>query len=69
MAAYRLYCFAQSGHSYKAALMLNLIAADWTPVFVDFFNGETRSDAYRADVNTMGEAPVLVHGASKLSQA
>jgi glutathione S-transferase len=68
MAEYQLYCFAQSGNSYKAALMLNLIGADWAPVFVDFFKGETRSDAYRADVNEMGEAPVLVHGNAKLSQ-
>jgi len=69
MAEYQLYCFAQSGNSYKAALMLNLIGADWAPAFVDFFNGETRSDAYRANVNEMGEAPVLVHGGRKLSQS
>jgi glutathione S-transferase len=69
MAEYRLHCFAQSGNSYKAALMLNLIGADWAPVFVDFFKGETRSDAYRANVNAMGEAPVLVHGDKKLSQS
>src|SRR5262249_8604336 len=69
MADYQLYCFAQSGNSYKAALMLNLIGADWAPVFVDFFNGETRSDAYRANVNEMGEAPVLVHAGRKLSQS
>ena len=37
MAEYQLYCFAQSGNTYRAALMLNLIAADWQPVFVDFF--------------------------------
>ena len=69
MAEYQLYCFAQSGNSYKAALMLNLIGADWAPVFVDFFKGETRSDAYRAGVNEMGEAPVLAHGGRKLSQS
>ena len=69
MAEYHLHCFAQSGNSYKAALMLNLIGADWAPVFVDFFKGETRSDAYRADVNEMGEAPVLTHGSKKLSQS
>jgi glutathione S-transferase len=38
-------------------------------VFVDFFKGETRSDAYRANVNEMGEAPVLVHGDVRLSQS
>ena len=31
MAAYQLYCFAQSGNAYRAALMLNLIGADWEP--------------------------------------
>jgi len=44
MAEYQLYCFAQSGNAYRAALMLNLIGADWQPVYVDFFKGgETRS--------------------------
>ncbi len=31
MAEYELYCFAQSGNAYRAALMLNLIGADWEP--------------------------------------
>ena len=39
-----LYCFGESGHSYKAALALQLADIDWKPIFVDFFNGETRSD-------------------------
>jgi glutathione S-transferase len=69
VAEYQLYCFAQSGNAYRAALMLNLIGADWTPIFVDFFNGETRGAAYRSTVNEMGEAPVLVHGGKKLSQS
>ncbi len=42
-AEYTLHCFAQSGNAYKAALMLNLCGADWTPRFVDFFGGETKS--------------------------
>jgi glutathione S-transferase len=66
---YQLYCFAQSGNAYRVALMLNLIGADWQPIFVDFFNGETRGAAYRSTVNEMGEAPVLVHGTKKLSQS
>jgi glutathione S-transferase len=37
MAEYKLYCFAQSGNAYRAALMLNLVGADWKPEFVDFF--------------------------------
>jgi glutathione S-transferase len=70
MAEYQLYCFAQSGNAYRAALMLNLIGADWQPVYIDFFKGgETRTPRYRAEVNEMGEAPVLVHGAKKLSQS
>jgi len=70
MAEYRLYCFAQSGNAYRAALMLNLIGADWEPLFVDYFaGGETRTPKYRAEVNEMGEVPVLVHGARKLSQS
>jgi len=70
MAEYQLYCLAQSGNAYRAALMLNLIGADWQPVWVDFFKGgETRTPKYRAEVNEMGEAPVLVHGEKKLSQS
>jgi glutathione S-transferase len=49
--------------------MLNLIGADWQPRFVDFFKGETRTPEYRTNVNEMGEAPVLAHGARKLSQS
>jgi glutathione S-transferase len=70
MTEYRLYCFAQSGSAYRAALMLNLIGADWEPICVDFFGkGEQRTAEYRTAVNEMGEVPVLVHGATKLSQS
>ena len=70
MPEYQLYCFAQSGNAYRAALMLNLTGADWKPVWVDFFKGgETRTPAYRTQVNEMGEAPVLVHGDMKLTQS
>jgi len=70
MSEYQLYCFAQSGNAYRAALMLNLIGADWEPVFVDFFGkGEPRTPEYRSNVNEMGEVPVLAHGAKKLSQS
>ena len=68
MSEYSLWCFAQSGNAYKVALMLNLSGADWSPRFVDFFNGETRTDAYRA-VNVMGEVPVLEHRGRRLSQS
>ena len=69
MAEYTLYCMAQSGNAYKAALMLNTCGADWEPHWVDFFNGETRTDEYKRDVNVMGEVPVLVHGDLKLTQS
>lgn len=65
----KLYCFGESGHSYKAALALELAGCNWTPVFVDFFGGETRSDSYRTDLNIMGEAPVLVDGDITLTQS
>jgi glutathione S-transferase len=70
MADYQLYCFAQSGNAYRAALMLNLIGADWEPIYVDFFGkGVQRTPEYRGNVNEMGEVPVLVHGGKKLTQS
>jgi glutathione S-transferase len=70
MPEYQLYCFAQSGNAYRVALMLNLIGADWEPLFVDFFKtGVQRTPQYRTDVNEMGEVPVLVHGERKLTQS
>lgn len=68
MADYVLHCFAQSGNAYKPALMLELAGAHWTPRFVDYFGGETRTPAYRA-VNVMGEVPVLEHGERRVSQS
>ncbi|WP_204113802.1 glutathione S-transferase family protein [Shimia biformata] len=65
----KLYCFGESGHSYKAALALELSGLDWEPVKVDFFAGETRSPEYRQNVNEMGEAPVLVDGDVTLTQS
>lgn len=65
----RLYCFGESGNAYKAALTLELADVKWEPVFVDFFNGEARSAAYRTDVNAMGEVPVLIDGETRLTQS
>ncbi|SEO10200.1 glutathione S-transferase [Gemmobacter aquatilis] len=64
----QLYCFGESGNAYKAALALTLAGADWQPVFVDFFNGETRGPAFRA-INPMGEVPVLVEDGEVLTQS
>jgi glutathione S-transferase len=70
MPDYKLYCFAQSGNAYRAALMLNLIGAKWEPVWVDFFKKrEQVTPEYRTDVNEMGEIPVLVDGARRLTQS
>lgn len=64
----KLHCFGESGNSYKAALALELSGLEWEPVFVDFFNGEARTDAYRA-LNTMGEVPLLIDGDTRISQS
>lgn len=64
----KLYCFGESGNAYKVALALNLTATPWEPVFVDFFNGETRTPAFRA-INPMGEVPVLVDRGQTLTQS
>ena len=65
----KLYCFGESGNSYKAALALELSGLAWEPVKVDFFAGETRTPEYRKNINEMGEAPVLVDGDFKTSQS
>ena len=64
----KLYCFGESGNSYKAALALELSGLEWEPVFVDFFNGETRTEKFRK-LNPMGEVPVMVDGDIVLSQS
>jgi glutathione S-transferase len=46
-----------------------MIGADWKPVWIDFFNGAAQASDFRAEVNEMGEIPVLVHGDKKLSQS
>ena len=63
-----LYCFGESGNSYKAALALELSGLDWEPVWVDFFNGAARTPEYAA-LNPMGEAPVLVDGDTRITQS
>ncbi len=65
----KLYCFGESGNSYKAALTLELAGVDWEPVFVDFFNGEARTPEYRENVNEMGEVPVLIDGGVRVTQS
>lgn len=64
----QLYCFGESGHSYKAALALELAGIDWEVRFVDFFTGEARGDAYK-QVNAMAECPTYVDGDLVLTQS
>lgn len=64
----KLYCFGESGNAYKAALTMQLCGYDWTPVWVDFFNGGARTPEFLA-INEMGEAPVLVEGDLTLTQS
>ena len=65
----KLYCFGESGHSYKVALALELAGCDWEAVFVDFFGKETRNQLYRESINNLGEVPVLIDGELKLTQS
>jgi glutathione S-transferase len=70
MSDYQLYCFAQSGNAYRAALMLNLVGAKWKPIWIDFFGkGVQRTPDYRDGINEMGEVPVLVDGDKRLTQS
>ncbi|MCV2868275.1 glutathione binding-like protein [Defluviimonas sp. WL0002] len=64
----KLHCFGESGNAYKAALTLTLAGYDWEPVFVDFFNGETRTEAFRK-LNVMGEVPVFDEDGRILTQS
>ena len=64
----KLYCFGESGNSYKAALSMAIAGMEWEPIYVDFFKGGTRSDEYR-DVNIMAEVPTMVDGDITLSQS
>lgn len=64
----QLWCFGESGNAYKAALTMELAGYDWSPVYVDFFNGEARSPEFRA-INEMGEVPVFREGDLTLTQS
>jgi glutathione S-transferase len=64
----KLHCFGESGNAYKAALTLALSGYDWEPVYVDFFNGGTRTPEFRK-LNVMGEVPVFEEDGETLSQS
>ncbi|WP_281994367.1 glutathione S-transferase family protein [Ruegeria faecimaris] len=65
----KLHCFGVSGNSYKAALALELSGLEWEAVEVDFFKGVTRTPEFRATINEMGEAPVMIDGDFRTSQS
>jgi len=65
---YRLHYFPESGNSYKLALMLQLCGQGFEPVWTDFGAGVTRTEAWRATVNEMGEIPVLEDDGRRLTQ-
>ena len=70
MPEYQLYCFAQSGNAYRAALMLNLIGADWKPVYVDFFRAARRARRSIAATSTKwAKCRCWSHGEKKLTQS
>ncbi|WBU52224.1 glutathione S-transferase family protein [Paracoccus sp. SCSIO 75233] len=64
----QLWCFGESGNAYKAALTMELAGYDWQAVYVDFFNGETRTPEFRK-LNDMGEVPVFREGDLTLTQS
>jgi len=65
----RLHGFCQSGNTFKVAFALRAMALPYETVFVDFMHGQTRDAAWRAQINAMGEAPVLDDGALRLTQS
>jgi glutathione S-transferase len=46
---------------------LALCGQSFEPIWTDFAGGETRSEAWRATINAMGEIPVLEDGGAWLS--
>ena len=69
---YKLHGFAQSGNAYKVAVLLQALRQPWEAVhlpFAQFAEGIQRSDAWRQDVNAMGELPVLEAEGKKLTQS
>lgn len=69
MTNYKLHCFKESGNSYKVALALSIAGLEWEKVNVDYFNGQTRNPAWRAEVNEQGEVPVLEFDGHRMTQS
>ena len=69
MTHYKLHCVGGSGNAYKVALYLNCAGLDWEPIGVDFAGGQTRDADWRAEINPMGEVPVLEVAGKRMSQS
>jgi glutathione S-transferase len=65
----RLHGFCQSGNTFKVAFALRAMGLPYETQFVDFMHGQTRDPSWRAEVNEMGEAPVLDDGPLRLTQS
>lgn len=68
MSTYRLHYFPESGNSYKIALMLTLCGQTFEPIWTDFGGDVTRTAAWRAAVNELGEIPVLEEDGQRFTQ-
>ena len=69
---YKLHGFAQSGNTYKVAILLQALGQPWTSVhlrFEQFAAGIQRSDEWRQNVNAMGEIPVLEVDDKRMTQS
>ena len=68
MSQYRLHYFPESGNSYKLGLMLTLCEQGFEPIWTDFGSRITWTSEWRANVNAMGEIPVLEEDGVKFTQ-
>ena len=65
----RLHGFCQSGNTFKVVFALRAMGLPHEVVHVDFMRGRTRDPVWRAEVNEMGEVPVLDDGTRRLTQS
>jgi glutathione S-transferase len=69
---YKLHGFAQSGNTYKVAVLLQALGQPWNAVhlpFEQFAAGIQRSEEWRQNVNAMGEIPVLEVDGKRMTQS
>ena len=64
----KLYRHALSGHSHRVELFLTLLGLEFDLVDVDLMAGEHKQPAFLA-LNPFGQVPVLVDGATVISDA